>query len=156
MLLKHRAQAYKVSPKVATTCQVCASDTYITKPIEFGTEQLVIAVMLSVHWRWRQQRETLFTRRRRKQCQTSWKEKLLSSQAARAALVLPSRSDWRRMVRTSQSLTRKVLTQPRPSSRRLNALAEKQSRFRQTPPMPTRLKPRSKRPLQPSEDWMCW
>ena len=33
---------------------------------------------------------------------------------------------------------------------------ERRSQFRRTPPTPTRLKPRSKRPLQPSAEWMCW
>jgi NAD(P)-dependent dehydrogenase (short-subunit alcohol dehydrogenase family) len=36
------------------------------------------------------------------------------------------------------------------------APAEKRSRFKRMPPMPTRLKPRSKKRLQPSVDWMCW
>ena len=34
--------------------------------------------------------------------------------------------------------------------------AERQSRFRRTPPTPTRLRPRSKRRLRPSADSMCW
>jgi len=36
------------------------------------------------------------------------------------------------------------------------ALAERQSRFRRMPPMPTLLKRRSKRHLHPSVDWTCW
>ena len=43
----------------------------------------------------------------------------------------------------------------RPSSKRLNALAERRSRSRRTPPMPTPSKPRSKRPSRPSADLMC-
>src|SRR5580704_9421272 len=143
MLVKHRTQAYKVSPRLATTCQVYASEICITKVIEFSSERFRSHAQCALQ---------METARRRKQCQRNWKEKLLSSQAARAASVPPSRSDWRRMARTWQSLSRKVRTQPRPSSRRLNALAEKRSRFRRMPPMPTRLKPRSKRRLQHSVD----
>jgi NAD(P)-dependent dehydrogenase (short-subunit alcohol dehydrogenase family) len=52
--------------------------------------------------------------------------------------------------------TRKVLTRLHRSSRKLNARAEKAStRSRRMPPMPTRLKPRSKRRLQPSAALMC-
>ena len=47
-------------------------------------------------------------------------------------------------------------TRPRRSSRRLNALAERRSRFRRTPPMPKPLKARSKRPSRPSAGLMCW
>jgi NAD(P)-dependent dehydrogenase (short-subunit alcohol dehydrogenase family) len=42
------------------------------------------------------------------------------------------------------------------SSRRSNAQAGRRSQFRQTPPMPTQSKPRSKRRLQPSAGWMFW
>ncbi len=35
------------------------------------------------------------------------------------------------------------------------APAERRSRFRRTPPMPTPAKPRSKRPSRPSADLMC-
>src|SRR6266478_3523347 len=90
-----------------------------------------------------------------KQCLRNWKERLLSLRAGRAALALQSLSVWPRTERTWPSHTRKVPPRPRRSSRRLNAPAERRSRFRRTPPMPTPAKPRSKGPWRPSADLMC-
>src|SRR5438093_154592 len=90
-----------------------------------------------------------------KQCLRNWKGRLHSLRAARAALVLQSLSVWPRTERTWPSHTRKVPPRPRRSSRRLNAPAERRSRFRRTPPMPTPAKPPSKRPSRPSVDLMC-
>src|ERR1700756_4950007 len=86
----------------------------------------------------------------------NWKERLHWLRAGRAELVLQSLSVWRRTERRWPLPTRKVPTRPCRSSRGLNARGEKRSRFRRMPPMPTRLKPRSKRRLQPSVNWMCW
>src|SRR6202140_2303109 len=74
-----------------------------------------------------------------KECLRNWKERLHSLPVARAALVPQSLSVWLRTERTWPSPTRKVPMRQRRSSRKLNAQAERQSQFRRTPPMPTRL-----------------
>src|SRR5207245_7699663 len=89
------------------------------------------------------------------QCQSHWKERSHSLPAARAALVLPSRSVWPRTERTWPSHTRKAPTRPHRWSKGLNVPAEGRSRFRRTPPMPTPPKPRWNRPSQPSANLMC-
>src|SRR5580704_5666705 len=73
------------------------------------------------------------SRKRKKQCLRSWKERLHSLPAVRAALVLQSPSVWPRMERPSSSRTQRTATRLPPSDRNLNNRpAESENRWRKT------------------------